>query len=134
MLDWAWSVWLVVSFHHATIGTGVGVPSTVGTAPGAFDWTSILNWWTQTALIALGPVRGIPSTVTLRPEGIVPIVIWYCRTKFAVIVVDPVHVIVWVWAPPSLHVSNRYCIPAPAAWGPGAEIIGWDESSHQNTY
>ena len=50
------------------------------------------------------------------------------------IVIVPVHVIEWVWAPRSLHVSYRYWVPGPTAWGLGALIVTDDALSHQNTY
>src|SRR5207245_1222881 len=84
--------------------------------------------------LVYGPVLGKLSTVTLRPAGVVVIVIWYCRTKFAVTVLDAVQVIEWDCAPASLHVSYRYCVMGPVAWGPGALIVCEDPSSHQNTY
>ena len=43
-----------LAFHHATIGVGVGTVSTVIEAPITFDWTSILNWWTQVAVRVFG--------------------------------------------------------------------------------
>ena len=49
-------------------------------------------------------------------------------------VLDAVHVIEWLCAPASLHVSYRYCVPGPVAWGPGALIVCEEPSSHQNTY
>jgi len=54
MLTGAWRVCVELAFHHATIGVGVGTVSTVIEAPITFDWTSILNWWTQVAVRVFG--------------------------------------------------------------------------------
>src|SRR2546428_670196 len=84
--------------------------------------------------LVYGPVLGKLSTVTVRPAGVVVIVIWYWTTKFAVTVVDASHVIGWACAPASVQVLNRYWLVGETVCGLGASRAAVADALHQKEY